>query len=198
MNVLQLVAQGNREAFRHLFNDWWDTVYSAALRLTKSPEMAEDLAQEVFIRVWDHREKLPALDNMGGFLYTITRNLARDLFRKQLLHDSNLAFLSTYFDVAGNTPSQVLEQKELAGKIGRALDRLPEHLRKVFLPRYMEGQSHQAISVALQITPVTSRVFLARAVQQLRTDLSGEGPLSGLFPLIFLPFFLLDFFSNRG
>ena len=193
MNLLQLVANGDRDAFRRLFDDWWDTVYSAALRLTKSPEMAEDLAQEVFIRVWDHRDKLPGVDNMGAFLYTITRNLVRDVFRKQVLHDSNQPFLSAYFDVAGATPVQLLEQKELSHKISRALEKLPEHLRKVFVLRFIEGHGHKEISEVLQITPVTSRVFLARAVQQLRADLS-DGTLFTDISLLLLLAILFYFF----
>lgn len=195
MNLLQRIADGDREAFRTLFDDWWDRVYSAALRLTKSPELAQDLSQEVFIRLWDHRHKLPALENFGGFVYTILRNLARDVVRKQVLHDSNQPFLSTYFDVAGDTPSQLLEQKELSQKISRALEQLPEHQRKVFLLRYLEGHSHQEIADLLQITPVTSRVFLARAVQQLRAKLATDGTsLQQLTSFFLIILFFADFF----
>ena len=127
------------------------------------------------------------------FLYTITRNLARDVFRKQVLHDSNQPFLSVYFDVAGDTPSQLLEQKELSHKISKAMDKLPEHLRKVFVLRFIDGCGHKEISETLQITPVTSRVFLARALQLLRADLSAGAPFIG-FSLILLLSIIFYFF----
>lgn len=196
--LLRSASLGDGVAFRQLFDALWGAVYSAALRLTKSPEMAQDLAQEVFIKLWDNRAALGGINNIRAYLYTITRNLTHDHLRKQVLRESNRDFLSTYFSLNTSTPQQLLENKELGHKLNAAIQKLPEYQRNVFNMSYIEGLSHKEIAQKLGITPLTSRVYLVRAINLLRKDMSGSVPgMTSKDFLILLPV-CLHFFSKQG
>lgn len=195
-NLVQSVAQGDKRAFQRLFDELWEVIYSTGLRLTKSPEAAQDLAQEVFIKLWDNREGLAEVRNVHAYLYIITRNLAHDYLRKQILRDNNQDFLSTYFQLNGATPEQLLENKELAFKLQNAVLRLPSHLREVFQLSYLDGLSHKLIAGKLGITPLTSRVYLVRAIQFLRKELAGSMNVPVLVEAFLFISLLAQFFSK--
>jgi RNA polymerase sigma-70 factor (family 1) len=170
--LLQKIARGDKQAFQYLFDKQWKFVYSNALRLTKSPEMAEDLAQDIFVRLWNNRRKLAAVNNIQAFLFTVSHNLVHDYLRTKVFKESNRDALLAYFDQPENTPLETLERKELSGKLQSAIDQLPPQLKTIFQLSHLNGFSHKEIAGKLNISPLSSRVFLSRAIMQLRKYLS--------------------------
>ena len=183
--LLQQVASGDKMAFRRLFDQLWASVYSAALQLTRSPEMAQDLAQEVFVRLWEHRGKLNEVTNIYAWLYTITRNLVTDFLRKKVFQDSNKAFLVSYYQHNDADPFSKLELREQKEKLREAIDQLPLQLKQVVTLAYFEGRSHKEIASVLQITPASSRIYLVRAIAMLRRN-SAQGGSRVLLKLFWL------------
>jgi len=170
--LLLLIAGGDKQAFNQLFDAYWDQVYGTSLHLTKSPEQSKDLAQDIFLKLWERRAALPSVQNFSGFLYTITRNLVHDHLRTKVFRDSNLAFLIHYFSSDGISPQRQLEQKELTGALEQAVMRLPAQLQRVFILHRMEGLSHGEIAQRLNITPLSSKTYMVRALMALRVQLA--------------------------
>jgi len=166
--LLLLVANGNKNAFRLLFQTYWNQVYGAALHLTKSPEQARDLCQDIFLKLWDRRAELPGVKKMTTYLYVITRNLFYDQLRKQVLTDSNREFLMTYFDRETHTPFEQMEQKELGNTLHNAINRLPPQLKEVFVMKKLEGLSHEEIGRRLNISALSAKTYMTRALLLLR------------------------------
>lgn len=166
-DLLRKIAAGDSAAFEVFFLQAWDHVYGIAIRLTKSPEMAEDLAQEIFIRVWNNRARLVDLDNFPAFLYTVSRNLVYDHLRNKVFREENMEELRRYFSTDAEAPD-FMERKEQREQLNDAIGRLSPQLKAVFTLSYLEGLNHTQIAERLGITPVSSRVFLARAVSRLR------------------------------
>ena len=166
-DLLRKIAAGDTAAFEVFFLQAWDYVYGIAIRLTKSPEIAEDLAQEIFIRVWNNRARLADLDNFPAFLYTVSRNLVYDHLRNKVFREENMEVLHDYFNTGPEAPD-FMERKEQRAQLNEAIGHLSPQLRAVFTLSYLEGLNHRQIAEKLGITPVSSRVFLARAVSRLR------------------------------
>ena len=164
---MRKIAAGDAAAFEVFFLQAWDYVYGIAIRLTKSPEIAEDLAQEIFIRVWNNRARLVDLDNFPAFLYTVSRNLVYDHLRNKVFRDENMEELRRYFSTDAEAPD-FMERKAQREQLNVAFGRLSPQLKAVFSLSYLEGLNHTQIAERLGITPVSSRVFLARAVSRLR------------------------------
>jgi RNA polymerase sigma-70 factor (ECF subfamily) len=184
--LLLLLADGDKQAFKQLFEQYWSPVYSVGLKMTKSPESARDLAQEVFLKIWDQRMKWPAVENFEGYLYRMTRNLSINFLQVAAHRESNRNFLFQYFAHKPTCPQEVLEGKQLGAKVLSAIDRLPAQLKQVFIMHRMEGLSHDEIACRLDITPLSSKTYMVRALLQLRQKLPKDIGKLLIFILLFL------------
>ncbi len=166
-NLLLSLAAGDKDAYGRVFEKCWDQVYGVALRLTKSPEMARDLAQDIFLKLWDHRQKLSEVKNFPSFLYTITRNLVHDQLRKKIFRESNRERLINYFSGTDATTPEVLESRELDHFLRQSIDRLSPKLKQVLTLGRLEGLSHEEIAAKMGITPQSSKTYMVRALAAL-------------------------------
>jgi RNA polymerase sigma-70 factor (ECF subfamily) len=169
--LLRLLAQDDMQAYQQLFERYWDQVYGAVLRLTKTPEEAKDLAQDIFLKLWDKREKLTEVRNFRSYLFTISRNLVYDQLRTKVFRESNREFLVNYFSYNRSSPQELLEQKELGAVLNGAIASLPPQLRKVFNLHRIEGLTHEEIAEKLNITPISSKTYMVRALMTLRREI---------------------------
>jgi len=158
-------------AYQKLFDLYWDQVYGIGLRLTKTPEQAKDLAQDIFLKLWDSRTKLTEVRDFRSYLFVITRNLIQDQIRTKIFHESNREFLTNYFAYNESSPQELLEQKELGEALNAAIRKLPPRLQQVFNLRRVEGLSHVEIAQRLNITTISSKTYMVRALMALRKEI---------------------------
>jgi RNA polymerase sigma-70 factor (ECF subfamily) len=170
--LLRLVAAGNMQAYQQLFEMYWDQVYGTGLRLTKAPEQAKDLVQDIFLKVWDNREKLQGVRNFSAYLYMTTKNLIHDQVRSRVFRESNREFLTNYFAYTESSPQLLLEQKEMGEVLEAAINKLPPKLREVINLRRLEGLSHKEIAIRLNISYISSKTYMVRALMALRKEMS--------------------------
>ena len=166
------IAAGDTDAFRQLFDENFDRLYGFVYRYLPTGE-AEDLVQEVFLRVWRCREALTGAMDLRGYLYVIARQRALDRLRHRTVEDRYLRARSRPDEpeVASSDPVTELEARELASEIQRAMDILPPRQLEVLRLRWHQHQSYQDIGLALGISPKTVAVHLSRAIAALRNSL---------------------------
>lgn len=188
-DLLQQLAQGDESAFQQLFSHYWNQVYGAALRLTKSPEQATDLAQDIFLKVWLNRAKMQEIRNFPAFLNTVSRNLIHDHIRTKLFREHDKAFIYSYLSYNETTPQRLLENKELTRLLQEAINSLPPQLKQVFTMGRLKGFRHEEIARQLNITPLSSKVYMVRALTALRKYLEQHADKL-LLLLILFPFYI--------
>ncbi|WP_158267069.1 RNA polymerase sigma factor [Chitinophaga niastensis] len=194
--LLLLVANGDKNAYAQLFDHYWDHVYGTGLHLTKSPELSKDLAQDIFLKLWDARSKLSEIKNLSTYLYVLTKNLFHDHLRTNVFRESNKEFLINYFAHHETSPHKQLEQKELSGFLDEAINNLPPQLHQVFTLSRFEGLSHIEIGRKLNISPLSSKTYMTRALITLRKQI-GENPWELLFIIgVALKFSIFNFFLD--
>ena len=185
--VLLSLAAGDKNAYASVFEKYWDRVYGAALRLTKSPEMARDLAQDIFLKLWDQRHQLPKVKNFPSFLYAITRNLVHDHLRKKVFRESNREYLINYFSRTEATAPELLESREMDDLLYTSIDKLPPKLKQVLKLGRLEGLSHEEIAARMNITPQSSKTYMVRALAALNKEMARHAEKMALiFLLAFL------------
>jgi len=161
-------------------------VYRFARHLAGTPADAEDLVQEVWVRVVRHRDEITDARDMKAWLFTITANLHRDALRKARVRRLLLlaprreagpeADAAAAAPDAGPGPADLAEQSEAGRALDRALAGLPERQRSVFVLKMVEGYKHEEIGGILGVPVNTVKTLLFRAVQRLRTELRDFGP----------------------
>ncbi|WP_161596735.1 RNA polymerase sigma factor [Chitinophaga vietnamensis] len=192
--LLQLVAEGDQQAFQQLFNIHWKQIFGACLYLTKSPELAKDLSQDIFLKVWDNRYKLGEVKNFTAYLFTIARNMVRDDLRAKVFRESNKEFLLHYFSGQPSSPQEMLEHKQLNNRLMSAINSLPPKLQQVFTLAHLEGLSHKEIGERLDISPLSSKTYMVRALLLLRKALMNEPSYRLIMTLLYLCYFFVHFF----
>ncbi|WP_164974236.1 RNA polymerase sigma factor [Filimonas effusa] len=166
--LLLRIADGDRDAYRIVFEHYWNQIYAIGLKISKSPELARDLAQETFIKLWVNKEQLPDVIYFRSFLYTLARNLAIDHLRKKVFTANNEDYLLAYFRDDAANPHENAEYHELEGLLNRAVNNLPPQMQQVFKLSRFEGLSHSEIAVRMNITRVTSKSYMVRALSAIR------------------------------
>ncbi len=176
--ILQQVAVGDESAFRALFDEHWQNIYGVAYMLTKSVPMAEDMVQDIFLKIWMKKEQLPSIENFRNYLFIVARN---HIFNELKKRSTDILFtdqLLDYFNDNKETPEKKLLQKEASHLIQQAIDRLPQQQKMVYRLSREEGLSRNEIAERLDLSPNTVRNHLAKALEMIRQSLQRDA--SGL------------------
>lgn len=154
--------------FSALYRRYAGDVYRFSLYLSGNFALAEDIAAETFARAWVVRERI-RVGSVKAYLLMIARNLYRDAGRRRAETG-----LPENFDVADDTPGPAAstEARDELRRVLAALGRLPVHEREVLLMATVEGLTHQAIAVALDLSVNAVKVRVHRARVHL-TEIRG-------------------------
>jgi RNA polymerase sigma-70 factor (family 1) len=160
---------GNELAYTQLVEKHWQKVLQHALSFVKSYPVAEELTQDVFIKIWEKRKKLAEVNSFDNYLFIVSRNLIISHIRKKLIATDSLKgekLQELFFK-----PDEQYEFKELVEIINEGAALLPEPRRSVFLLSRIEGRDADYISKELGIATRTVRWHLVQALNFLRNYL---------------------------
>jgi RNA polymerase sigma-70 factor, ECF subfamily len=166
--IVAIAARQDREAFAALFNFYAPRIKSLVIRMGGTPDVGEELAQEVLLTIWRKSAYFdPSRASASAWIFTIVRNLRIDRLRRQQLasrHD-----VDPLFDRAEpQPPDEIVSASELDCKVRDALGQLPEdHVRVVNLC-FFEGRPHEEIARLLDIPLGTVKSRLRLALGRLR------------------------------
>ena len=161
---------GDKSAFEQLVIRHQDLVFSLAYKLTGNREMANDVAQEAFIRAWKAIEKFRGDSTFSTWIYRITVNTAWTLRKKAKKHNT-LNIDDTYEPIVideKKDPELVAINSDLSSVLINALDKIPIEQRIIVELKNIEGRTHKEIADYLDISVTAAKVRLHRAHQKLR------------------------------
>jgi RNA polymerase sigma-70 factor (ECF subfamily) len=161
---------GDREAFEQLFRGFYSRLADYACSLLASADAAEDAVQDVFVAVWDGRERLPEGGRLVGYLYRSVRNRALNQIRARRTAARWLAAVEP--DPAISPEAElVLEDRELEQAYRAALEEVSPRGREVFLLSRDHGLSYPQIAELLGISVKTVETLMGRVLRALRARL---------------------------
>ena len=182
-SVLLKVAAGDSVAFAELVKNRWQKVLQHALTFVKSYQVAEELTQDIFIQLWEKREKLTEVKSFDNYLFIVSRNLIITHIRKKLVETSTLK--EQKLEEMFFKPDEQFEFQELVSIIQEGANLLDEPRKSVFLLSRIEGKDSDFISAELGIAKRTVRWHLAEALNFLRTHIHNQYIISILAVLYF-------------
>lgn len=182
-SLLLKVAAGDTVAFAEIVRQRWQKVLQHALTFVKSYQVAEELTQDVFIQLWEKREKLTDVKSFDNYLFIVSRNLIITHIRKKLVETSTLK--EQKLEEMFFKPDEQFEFQELESIIQEGADLLSEPRRSVFLLSRIEGRDSDFISAELGIAKRTVRWHLAEALNFMRTHIHNQY-ISSILALLFI------------
>lgn len=177
--VLRVQAHNDTRAFETLVHRYEDKVKQQLRIIIGDPLDIEDLAQEVFLRVYRHRQKYRPSAKFITYLYHILRNVARNALRERRrrptlslsAYDAAHQAAAPIEDERSEAPSGSLERGELRSLVRMALRQLQDRQRHALFLQQYEDRSYEEIADRLHLSPVAAKSLLYRARNQIRETL---------------------------
>ena len=172
---------GSEQAFAMLFDKFRGTVYGVAFKFLKSSVLAEEIVQDVFLKVWMKRSEMGAVRDFKAYLFIMTRNFIFDRIKKMSYENAMAAELK-------NEPSHIddteylVRSHECQQLLQQATELLPPQQKQVYYMAKEEGMSHEKIAGIMNLSKLTVKAHMAKALQNIRKYL--DAYLKNSLPLL--------------
>ena len=180
------LKKGSFSAFDHIFSSYKARLYAFAVGYLKVSEDAQELVQEVFVKVWENREMLDETRSFNSYLFTISKNTILNYFRKKANEQSYIDSIKQNTHLTYNTAEKELEYEELLNKANIVIELLPRRQKEVYRLSRDMGLSNEEIAQKLNISKKTVENQITLAMKFLRKQLGHEK----LYVLLFISLFL--------
>ena len=167
--ILTELRKGNEKAFDMVFENYSDAVYNFLRKNCHSPEDAEDLLQEIFLKLWIYRENIQPDSSLSSYLFTMARNTLLNYIRDR----AKDRLLEVFFnDLELKDSSEENEDDELSciiKEINDLAQGMPPKRKEVYELRWINGLSRKEIAEKMEISIVTVDIHLRKAVDYLKS-----------------------------
>jgi RNA polymerase sigma-70 factor (ECF subfamily) len=185
--LLFRLKNGDMLAFDRVYELYSHKLFSFVFKILKNETEADDIVQEVFVKIWESRYKLEDYKLLNSYIFTIAYNNSIDLIRKRINNSKYLEHLRNS-SVVYPTPNSIseLEFSELNTQAEKLIANLPERQKQVYLLHREEGLTYPEIAEKLGISKNTVENHMVKALKYLRKNIDNSLLLNILFVSLFL------------
>lgn len=183
--IVARIAKGDESAFAVFFRHHYQRIYEVGLMLTQTESVAEELVQDVFLKVWKQQAQLPDIVDIPSWLFIIARNDAYKALRRSTRLKVILDTLELPLPVSNETDEQIIYRnyRELVNK---AVSQLPLRQQMAWRLSREEGLKREEIATRMQIRPDTVKEHLSLAIKNIRSFLESHDAFMIGAELIFI------------
>ena len=182
--TLHRLKAGDVDAFEEIFRKYNGKIYNFVLATLYNKTLAEDITQNVFLSVWEHRQDIVLEKNFQAYLYTIAKNMVYRETEKMILvfryqdHINKLLL-----DEKDFSTEETIDANSLEETIIRLIDKLPEARKKIFLLHFTDDLSNKEIAKRLSISEKNVEMQVRRSLDYLQKHLQEYIALAALLHL---------------
>jgi len=179
-DLLFEINQSNVYAFESLMMRYEERMFQFILKLVRSEALAEEITQDVFLKIWENRENLIHIDSIGAWMYTISRNKAINMLNEMAARsarEKNYALESEWFAEG----DELFKENDLYLLVDRAVEQLPQKCRQIFILKRDEGLSNQEIADRYNLSIHTVKNQLKKSYAMLRKSIAEQAYLFILY-----------------
>jgi RNA polymerase sigma-70 factor (ECF subfamily) len=175
--IVRMLNEGNESALKYVYDHYSNRIYFLAMKFLKSPELSQELVQDVFLKLWEKRAELDCDRPVEAWLYTVAKNRIINQFKKQAREHNRV--------YSGQLTTEILDGKAgadhkiLASEMSRvlkdAINQLPEKQREVYTLAKLEGYSRGEIADQMQISALTVKTHMSRAAVSVKNFMQSRG-----------------------
>jgi len=168
--LMHEIKAGNMLAFDELYRKYIRRLYRFSYSILKSREEAENIVQNVFLNLWQNREKAEKISSVKYYVFTIAYNSAISIIRKKARESQFIEYVKTLQDMKEPVDLQ-FEYKELDERVSAIINSLPVRQKEVYQLHRIEGLKYAEISERLNISINTIENHMSRALKTIREKL---------------------------
>lgn len=157
--------------FKEIFIPMNRLLYGQALRMLRDPLEAEDIVQDVYVRLWERRSELSGVDNPQAYAVTMLKNRCLNRLNSQRFTE---AIDSMQFESESDMPSDQVELRDRVGAVMNLIEELPDRQRQVILMHDVDGYPNEEIERVTGLSADNVRQLLSRARRFIRNHFSKD------------------------
>jgi RNA polymerase sigma-70 factor (ECF subfamily) len=169
------LRKGDERAFTDLFHAHYSGLLGYAGRILRDSEMANDVVQETFCRLYEHREQITIALSLKAYLYKSVYHACLDAIKHRRVEHAYIQreLMDFYLSRVAQTPEaeMLLHDEAIREELRKSVDRLPERCREVFLLSRQEGLSNKQVAERMSISEKTVEAQMSKAIARLKQDL---------------------------
>ncbi len=164
--LLSELSAGEEEAFDKIYDHYVHSIYSFVVNFVKSPELAEDLTQEIFIRIWENRSQLGKVKSFRAYLFVTARNHALNFLRKA--SNNNVVLTEIINGYVSPKGANEMISKEYVQWLHNVLESMSPQMRAAFKLCREQNKSYDEVADLLQITKNTVKKHMVRSMRIIK------------------------------
>lgn len=169
--LLERMQGGDQAAFKEIFYRYKDKLLSYCFRFTKSEAIAEEIVDDVLVKIWTGREHIDPTLSFNSYLYTITRNYSLNFLKKAATNTILKEKLFQYFEKSHCQPEEEVMYHDIKNIAERAIASLPPQRQRIYQMSREQAMSYEEIANRLGISKFTVKNQLAKALKTIRNYL---------------------------
>ena len=171
-DIIGRIRQGDVKQFESLFRSSYVSLVRYAKTLLKDQDTAEEIVQDLFFRIWKDREKIKIESSLNGYLFRAVHNRCLHYIEHNRIVEKHAEEMSFRQPESPESPSDILNYKELQAKIASILEKLPERCGKIFYMNRFEGLKYNEIAEKLSVSVKTVEANMGKALKEFRKELT--------------------------
>jgi RNA polymerase sigma-70 factor (ECF subfamily) len=171
-DIIGRIRQGDVKHFESLFRSSYVSLVRYAKTLLKDQDASEEIVQDLFFRIWQDREKIKIESSLNGYLFRSVHNRCLHYIEHSRIVEKHAEEMSYRQPESPESPSDVLNYKELQAKIASILEKLPERCGQIFCMNRFEGLKYNEIAEKLSVSVKTVEANMGKALKEFRKELT--------------------------
>jgi RNA polymerase sigma-70 factor (family 1) len=165
--LLETIRNGNDAAYAELFNRHWDHVYRMIYSRIRNAATTEEMAQEIFMKLWDKRNEL-AIENFPAYLYTCVKHRCLNYIESRITQQKHWVYYREFLSAYDDSTNRTIELNDLRNALDKGLETIPEKSKMIFRLSKLEGKSLKEISEQMKLSQKAVQYHLTRSARELR------------------------------
>ena len=172
--IIGRIRQGDIGQFESLFRSSYVSLVRYAKTLIKDHDTAEEIVQDLFFRLWQDKGKLNIESSLNGYLFRSVHNKCLHFIEHNRVVDRYAEEIANRQPEKQESPSDILQYRELQARIAKILERLPERCGQIFYMSRFEGLKYSEIAEKLSVSVKTVESNMGRALKEFRKELTEQ------------------------
>jgi RNA polymerase sigma-70 factor, ECF subfamily len=158
------------KTIKKLFLENFHSLVFTAFYIVKDYDVAKDIVQDVFVKVWQNFERITDTKNLRPYLYNAVRNSSLNYLRDQKTREENISHLRLVIDEGEESNQNELQKNDLVDRVHMAVDKLPDKWRQAFILNKYEKLKYYEVAEKMGISNKTVEKYISKALNFIRLE----------------------------